>query len=106
MSAVVEGGVIALLKWVAGFVIAGVGGFFWRRQDRLEKKFEDVYTKKETQEQIELRMQPFKDAVNGNTKAMEKLTDVLTEVRVDFAEVKSDVKSIKQEQSSGTKGKS
>jgi len=93
-------GATVVIKWLANVLsVVAIGAFGWltTRLLRVENKVDDQYSKSETQEQIELRMQPYKTAVENNTEAVNRLSEILVDIKVDAAEVKTDVKNIKED---------
>lgn len=79
-----EAGGAALLKWAWGLLIP-ILGWIWRRQDRLEDRVQDRYTKKETVDQIDLRVDPLKQSIDNNTSVTKELSSAIVDLRVEIA---------------------
>lgn len=56
-------------------------GWMWLRLNKMENKLEQVFTKDETKEFIDLKNQPIIDAVDRNTKAQEELAHAVQDLR-------------------------
>ena len=59
-------------------------GWLWVRQNKLEERISNVYTKGETKEIIDLKNKPIIDAVDRNTKAQEDLALAIKELRLEM----------------------
>lgn len=88
---------IGILKYLWIGVIVPMFIFLFRRQDKIKDDLQKtVYTKDETKEQIELRMQPMLQRMDAQAEAMKECTvatkdlaNALTEFRVEVAEKRS-----------------
>jgi HAMP domain-containing protein len=56
-------------------------GWLWVRQNKFDDKINNVFTKVETKEFIDLKNKPIIDAVDRNTKAQEDLAMAIKELR-------------------------
>lgn len=70
----------SLFLWIQMAVIIPLG-WLWVRQNKLEERISNVFTKSETKEIIDLKNQPIIDAVDRNTKAQEDLASAIKELR-------------------------
>lgn len=84
MSAESAGGV-ALVKWLWAVVFSPFIWWLFKRQERLEDKVQQRFTKEETVDQIDLRVKPLKESLDNNTQAIKECSAVISDLRVTLA---------------------
>lgn len=83
MSVETAGG-IATLKWLWSAVFVPFVWWLFNKVDKLEEK---SYSKAETDQQIDLKINPLQRSVDDNTSATKELSALVTDLRVLIARV-------------------
>ncbi len=76
----------AALLTVLGTGAVAIVGWFWAMLLSLKKRIDETYTKEETKEIVDLKLQPLINAVDSNTRVNERLVEVVNDLRMSLAE--------------------
>jgi hypothetical protein len=64
--------------------------WLWVRQNMIVKSLENIYSKDETKEMIDLKQQPMKDALDRNNEVCTELTRAIIELRLELEKLRKE----------------
>jgi hypothetical protein len=73
------------------FIPATIGitmfSWLWMRQNKMQARQDDTYSKTETKEMIDLKNQPIKDSLDRNTEVTHELATAIKQLEIVIAQM-------------------